>query len=239
MRKHRYALRIAIAFAVLFVVVSVSTFAGTQTSATSAGPKESCSPCASSLIRSSLMTRYSQVTPDVVPRASAAAPLTPVPKVSDAAIMAVVQQQRARLVAFAQAVNTYQLVSYSTAVTAAQESAARAAAAASSASERRTESMSQSSTTTPTPVPSSDDNSAIWACIIRHESGGDPTAVNRSSGAAGLFQFEVPTWLGNGGGQYAPTASEATPAEQWAIAEATQASDGWSPWIGDGCTPLG
>ena len=31
-------------------------------------------------------------------------------------------------------------------------------------------------------------------CIIRHESGGDPRAVNRRSGASGLGQFLPSTW---------------------------------------------
>jgi hypothetical protein len=33
------------------------------------------------------------------------------------------------------------------------------------------------------------------ACLIRYESGGNPNAVNRSSGAAGLAQFLLSTWL--------------------------------------------
>jgi hypothetical protein len=86
-------------------------------------------------------------------------------------------------------------------------------------------------------APSGD--SAIWSCIIAHESGGDPTAVNPSSGDSGLFQFNDGTWAANGGSAYGPKAMDATPAEQWQIAEATQAADGWSPWVGDGCTPLG
>jgi hypothetical protein len=63
--------------------------------------------------------------------------------------------------------------------------------------------------------------------------------VNPSSGDGGLYQFNVNTWLSNGGGQYAPNAQSATPAQQTQIAEQTQAADGWSPWVGDGCTPLG
>lgn len=88
------------------------------------------------------------------------------------------------------------------------------------------------------PVPSSD-SSTIWACIIQHESGGDPTAQNAHSTASGLFQFLDTTWISNGGGVYGPRAMDATAAEQWVIAEATEARDGWSPWRGDGCTPVG
>jgi len=32
-------------------------------------------------------------------------------------------------------------------------------------------------------------------CLVHYESGGSPTAVNRSSGAAGLGQFLLSTWL--------------------------------------------
>jgi hypothetical protein len=86
------------------------------------------------------------------------------------------------------------------------------------------------------------DNASIWGCIIQHESGGDPSAVNPSSGAGGLFQFMPTTWRANGGDSgdgatYLP--EDASVSKQWAIATSTQAADGWSPWIGDGCTPLG
>lgn len=72
-----------------------------------------------------------------------------------------------------------------------------------------------------------------WQCVIRHESGGDPTAINAESGDSGLFQFAVSTWLSNGGGKYASQARYATPAEQDAIALATYRADGWSPWAAD------
>jgi Transglycosylase-like domain len=136
------------------------------------------------------------------------------------------------------------LAVYATAVVAAEDNEAAAAYRAAAARLAATSyhpapSMSPTTSTTSAPATSGGSNSAIWSCIISHESGGDPTAVNPSSGDGGLFQFNVNTWLSNGGGQYAPNAQSATPAQQWAIAIATQAADGWSPWIGDGCTPLG
>lgn len=76
----------------------------------------------------------------------------------------------------------------------------------------------------------------IWACIIRHESGGDPTAVNPSSGAGGLYQFLPSTWQANGG---SGLPEDAPASVQTAEAMRVQAQEGWSPWIGDGCTPLG
>lgn len=139
-----------------------------------------------------------------------------------------------RLTVFANAVNAYE-----------DNVAAAAFRAAEARQQSATTSLAESTGTRSTPAPtttaasSAEAPGAIWSCIIGHESGGDPTAVNSSSGASGLYQFETGTWQANGGGQYAPTAAQATPAEQTQIAEQTQAADGWSPWIGDGCTPLG
>jgi len=76
----------------------------------------------------------------------------------------------------------------------------------------------------------------IWGCIIRHESGGDPTAVNRSSGASGLVQFMDSTWHAMG---MAGKASQYAAAVQLAVAARLQAIAGWYPWRGDGCTPVG
>lgn len=99
-------------------------------------------------------------------------------------------------------------------------------------------------TTAPVPAPASvavaaPSGSTIWDCIIAHESGGNPSAVNPSSGAGGLFQFLPSSWLAYGGGQFAPLPEEASAADQWVIAEAAQARSGWYPWVGDGCTPVG
>jgi len=96
-------------------------------------------------------------------------------------------------------------------------------------------------TTAPVAVqsaPASSDQ-AIWDCIISHESGGDPTVVNPSSGAGGLFQFLPSSWLAYGGGQFAPLPNLATADQQWVIARAAQAQSYWYPWVGDGCTPVG
>lgn len=106
-------------------------------------------------------------------------------------------------------------------------------------------------TTLPTPVISApvvaapvvptspESNSAIWDCIIAHESGGNPAAVNPSSGAGGLFQFLPSSWIAYGGGQYAPLPEEASASAQWSVAETAQSQSGWYPWVGDGCTPVG
>lgn len=64
------------------------------------------------------------------------------------------------------------------------------------------------------------------------ESGGDPTAQNPTSTASGLWQELDTTWEGNGGGQYAPTASGASPLDQ-AIVAVNQSKGGYQPWAPD------
>jgi Transglycosylase-like domain len=75
---------------------------------------------------------------------------------------------------------------------------------------------------------------AAFHCIAYgHESGGDPTAVNPSSGDSGLYQFATGTWLANGGGQFASRALYASVAEQDTVAYWTWQHDGFQPWTGD------
>ena len=74
-------------------------------------------------------------------------------------------------------------------------------------------------------------NDPTWQCIIRRESGGNPRAVNRSSGAGGLFQFLPSSWRAYGG---TGLPQNATVAEQWRIALNAYARSGWQPW-GGGC----
>lgn len=69
-----------------------------------------------------------------------------------------------------------------------------------------------------------------WTPVIQCESGGNPTAQNPSSTASGLFQFLDTSWLAYGGGQYAPRAKDATPAQQTAIANRAYAQAGLIPW---------
>jgi hypothetical protein len=130
------------------------------------------------------------------------------------------------------------LAIYATAVLDNQAAQAFAAAelASKQAASYSTPRASGRSSASSTQSPVTPGGSSIWSCIISHESGGDPGAVNSSSGAGGLFQFLPSTWQANGGSGLPENASVS---EQWAIAEATQARDGWSPWVGDGCTPLG
>lgn len=88
-------------------------------------------------------------------------------------------------------------------------------------------------------VTASEDIRATFECIIAHESGGDPAAVNPSSGAGGLFQFLPSSWIAYGGGQFASLPNLATADQQWQIAIAAQAQSYWYPWVGTNCTPVG
>jgi hypothetical protein len=74
------------------------------------------------------------------------------------------------------------------------------------------------------------------AGLVQCESGGNPAAVNNTAAGqaagrpAGLFQIVTGTWLANGGGQFAPTADRATPAQQQIVADRIYARQGAAPW---------
>jgi len=80
---------------------------------------------------------------------------------------------------------------------------------------------------------------AAFHCIAyKHESGGNPTAVNPSSGDGGLYQFNPGTWQAvlerAGITGYPPRAEEATVAQQDTGAYEAWLQDGFQPWTGDG-----
>ncbi|MEV4599868.1 transglycosylase family protein [Amycolatopsis sp. NPDC049253] len=84
------------------------------------------------------------------------------------------------------------------------------------------------------------------AGLVKCESSGNPTAVNntaagqRAGRPAGLFQIVTKTWLANGGGQFAPTADKATPAQQQVVADRIYAKSGSAPWeCSTGAGPAG
>lgn len=72
-------------------------------------------------------------------------------------------------------------------------------------------------------------------CVIQRESGGDPTAINLSSGASGLFGMLLSTWdslgLGYPGGAY--TAPVSVQERGFAILYARDGTSPWAPY--DGC----
>ena len=87
--------------------------------------------------------------------------------------------------------------------------------------------------TKPAPAPASPGGTAPaggnWAALAQCESGGD-WHINTGNGYSGGLQFSVSSWLGAGGGQYAPIAAGATPEQQIAVAEKLRANGGWGHW---------
>jgi resuscitation-promoting factor RpfB len=72
-------------------------------------------------------------------------------------------------------------------------------------------------------------NGATWDALAACESSGN-WAINTGNGFYGGVQFEQNTWKRHGGLRYAPRADLATREEQIAIAELTQARQGWGAW---------
>lgn len=72
-------------------------------------------------------------------------------------------------------------------------------------------------------------NEAMWDKIAQCESTGN-WSINSGNGYYGGLQFDIQTWLGAGGGAYAPNASLATKAQQIDIANSIYAQRGLSPW---------
>ena len=68
-----------------------------------------------------------------------------------------------------------------------------------------------------------------WSGVAQCESGGN-WSINTGNGYYGGLQFSSSTWLGYGGGQYAPRADLATPAQQIAVAEAVLDGQGVGAW---------
>ncbi|WP_243400028.1 resuscitation-promoting factor [Arthrobacter glacialis] len=72
-------------------------------------------------------------------------------------------------------------------------------------------------------------NEAMWDAIAQCESTGN-WAINSGNGYYGGLQFDIGTWIGAGGGAYAPNASLATKAQQIDIANKVYATRGLQPW---------
>ncbi len=70
---------------------------------------------------------------------------------------------------------------------------------------------------------------SVWDAVAQCESGGN-WAINTGNGFYGGLQFTRSTWLGYGGGAYAPTANLATREQQIAIAQRTLAGQGPGAW---------
>lgn len=72
-------------------------------------------------------------------------------------------------------------------------------------------------------------NEAMWDKIAQCESTGN-WSINNGNGYYGGLQFDIRTWLGSGGGAYAPNASLASKAQQIDIANRVYAQRGLQPW---------
>jgi uncharacterized protein YabE (DUF348 family) len=100
----------------------------------------------------------------------------------------------------------------------------------SSSSSSSADSSSSDSSSSSSAAPASSGSSGInWDAIANCESTNN-WSINTGNGYYGGLQFDIGTWLSNGGGQYAPRADLATREQQIAIAENTAASRGTSPW---------
>jgi hypothetical protein len=80
----------------------------------------------------------------------------------------------------------------------------------------------------PSPAPASS-GGVNWPAIAACESGGN-WAASTGNGFYGGLQFTEQTWLGYGGGRYAPSANLATPAQQIAVAQRVLAGQGIGAW---------
>jgi LysM repeat protein len=72
-------------------------------------------------------------------------------------------------------------------------------------------------------------DSVNWDAVAQCESGGN-WSINTGNGYSGGLQFSRSTWQAYGGGQYAPTAGQASRSQQIAVAERTLAGQGIGAW---------
>ncbi|GKQ36280.1 LysM peptidoglycan-binding domain-containing protein [Streptomyces sp. A012304] len=72
-------------------------------------------------------------------------------------------------------------------------------------------------------------DSGVWDRIAQCESGGN-WHINTGNGYYGGLQFSASTWRAFGGTAYAPTADQATKAQQISVATKVQRSQGWGAW---------
>lgn len=70
---------------------------------------------------------------------------------------------------------------------------------------------------------------STWDRVAQCESGGRWN-TNTGNGYHGGLQFSPSTWRGFGGTEFAPSAHQASRAEQIAVAERVLAKQGWGAW---------
>ena len=105
--------------------------------------------------------------------------------------------------------------------------AARAEAAAAAAAPASSGQAPAPGTSTG-PVPASS-GGVNWGAVAACESGGN-WGANTGNGFYGGLQFTQGTWDAYGGGQYASSANQATPAQQMAVANRVLAGQGIGAW---------
>ena len=85
-------------------------------------------------------------------------------------------------------------------------------------------------TAAPAPAPAPGSSGGVnWSAIAACESGGNWNA-NTGNGFYGGLQFTQQTWQAYGGGQYAPSANQATPTQQIAVAQRVLGGQGIGAW---------
>ncbi|WP_104117847.1 resuscitation-promoting factor [Arthrobacter sp. B1805] len=106
----------------------------------------------------------------------------------------------------------------------AEEAAAREAEAA-SAGQKQSGGAAAAPASAAGPAPAG----GPWAALAQCESGGN-WSIDSGNGYYGGLQFSRSSWIGAGGGQYAPLPNQATPEQQIATAEVLRQSGGWGHW---------
>jgi hypothetical protein len=72
-------------------------------------------------------------------------------------------------------------------------------------------------------------SNTVWDRLAQCESSGQ-WQINTGNGFYGGLQFLPATWLGFGGGEFAPRADLATREQQIIVAERVRAGQGWGAW---------
>lgn len=70
---------------------------------------------------------------------------------------------------------------------------------------------------------------SVWDRLAQCESGGN-WQIDTGNGFYGGLQFLPSTWLGFGGGEFAPSAHLASREQQIIVAERVLATQGWGAW---------
>ena len=119
-------------------------------------------------------------------------------------------------------------VAYIEAVSAQARADAEAAAAEAAAQRQAARAASRSNTGAAAPAVA---GGSVWDSLAQCESGGN-WGINTGNGFSGGVQFVRSTWLGMGGGEFAPDAYLASREQQIVVAERVLASQGWGAWPG-------